>query len=361
MALTDPIDTLAYHQSRALTSNIRMSHVACARVAHQLKQFQDHDTQGDTKPEREALCFYGMNHGMSLIKSTYAALEPMRDDDLAFVKTYYSCLAPMAARAFYYLLIICTREARHSQSLSLDLPTIKTKFGEPMHKFFQSVMGGGEDGIHKHLMNFPPDTNIGAYVECLRWMFYNSSWGGGFGGEAWGAVTDCLVRFVTGEFTAEMMLDTNWTLAHNNGPIFNKGFFYGLYSGNLYRVLDVQRSGQVPEMILFDPQIKTYVYPHLHNLMDWVKTRFQNTIGDYVDWYVVETLGSVHKYPNDKKQQVANHGDSPSVQKLAKMLLKKEQDAKLQAEKVKLEYLKNHYTVLPGLDLKKIKMKRTAA
>ena len=70
-------------------------------------------------------------------------------------------------------------------------------------------------------------------------------------------MTDCLVRFVSGEFSAEMMLDTVWTLAHNGGPIFNKGQFYAC-TANALRILDVQRSGQIPEAVLFDHAIEGF-------------------------------------------------------------------------------------------------------
>ena len=102
---------------------------------------------------------------------------------------------------------------------------------------------------------------IGKFCEALAWQFYHCKWAGGYGGKKWGVVTDCLVRFVKGEFSAEMMMDTVWTLSHNSGPIFNKGQFYGMYGHNLYRILDVQRSGQVPEAVLFDAPIKFHADP----------------------------------------------------------------------------------------------------
>lgn len=348
MALTDPTDTLAYHRSRVLSAPRSMAHVMCAQVTQRVTQYIKHDTGSGTSPEGEALWFYGMNHGLSLIQSTYAPLEPMVPQDLAFVNEYYSRMNKSAIRAFYYLLLICTREARHNKSLSTDAGKIAKLFGQPVADFFQSIKGG-ESSIHSELLNNPPKGTIGNYVKSLQWVFYNSKWTGGFGGKAWGAVADCLVRFVTGEFTAEMMLDTNWTLAHNNGPIFNKGILYGMYSGTLIRILDVQRSGQIPEAILSDSQISGYSPPELDIQIDWMTARFQGKIGDYVDWYMVEALGSVHKYPSDKKQQVAEHGLSdkaPAAEKKAQQVLQ----AKIAAEKkAEAEYWDYHYEIMPGL------------
>ena len=254
MALTDPTDTLAYHNSRVLCSHRDMSDVQCAHVAQAMKQFMATDKEKNTVPESEALWFYGMNHGVALISANRAPLEPLSKWELQFVNSYHELMTKKAVRAFYYLIWICTREARHNQSLSADLPKIGKQFGPAMQSFFTSIKGG-EAGISQKFLDHPPQTTIGNYCEALRWTFYHSKWSGGYGGKKWGVVTDCLVRFVKGEFTAEMMLDTIWTLSHNNGPIFNKGQFYGMYSSTLIRILDVQRSGQIPEAVHDDTAI----------------------------------------------------------------------------------------------------------
>ena len=352
MALTDPRDTLAYHQSRVLTTNRKMSQVPCSAVAKQISMYQVKEPHADTQPEREALAFYGMNHGIALIQSEYAPLEPLAPEDLAFVEAYYAAMAPMAVRAFNYLVLICTREARHNKSLTTDLPKISKKFGASVASFYNGIKGS-EAGIHQKLLSNPPNASIGTYVKSLQWVFYNSKWSGGYGGPAWGAVADCLVRFVTGEFTAEMMLDTNWTLTHNNGPIFNKGMFYAVYTGSLVRILDIQRSGQIPEAILHDAQVQQFTTPEMKKHMSWIRDRF-GSVGDYVDWYVVEALGAVHKYPHDKEAQLKAHGMSPmatAAQKKAKAAA----IAKIAAEKKAKEvWEKSHFEIMPGLTVEKI-------
>src|SRR5208283_4005185 len=122
--------------------------------------------------------------------------------------------------------------------------------------------------------------DIGTFCKGLAWQFYKCKWAGGYGGKKWGVVTDCLARFVTGEFSAEMMLDTVWTLAHNGGPIFNKGQFYACYGHTLYRILDVQRSGQIPEAVLFDHAVKGFADADLQHLMIEVRARFPEAIGN---------------------------------------------------------------------------------
>ena len=352
MALSDPKDTLAYHQSRVFTSNRQMSDIPCAAVVGLVSKYQK-EGPGHVSPEGEALWFYGLNHGLSLIQARYDPLEPIAPNDLVYVKAYHARMGSSAVRAFYYLLLICTREARHNNSLLKDMPQISAQFGHPVATFFKNIKGG-ESGIHQKFLFHPPDVSIGAYVKSLQWVFYNSEWSGGYGGKSWGAVADCLVRFVTGEFTAEMMLDTNWTLVHNNGPIFNKGIFYSKYTSSLYRILDVQRSGQIPEAVLGDVDISQYVDPQLKVHMEWLKIRFPGVFGEYVDWFVVEALGAVKKYSYDKANQMKLHGMSElaaGAQKKAEAQVQ----AKLEADKKSKEvYEKSYFEIMPDLVVKKI-------
>lgn len=365
MALTDPKNTLSYHQSRALTLQRDMSDVPTAAVAAKVSEYQkSHDQSGmHASPEGNALWFYGMNHGVSLIASRRAPLEPMTGWEVEFVEKYYSEMTARAVRAFYYLLLICTREARHNKSLAKDSKKIAEQFGEPAAAFFKSIKGG-EPGIHKALLENPPAITIGAYVEALRWQFYNSSWNGGYGGKAWGMVTDCLCRFVKGEYSAEMMLDTVWTLSHNNGPIFNKGLFYCMYSHNLIRILDIQRSGQVPQAVLFDNVVNSnygWADEQLRQYMSDLRKEFPDQIGDYVDWEVVEALGSVQKYPGEKKAQWDEHGMSPAAKAAKEAAEAKQKAAKEAAAKKAAEHAKTWFQVMPGMEIKKVQMIRADA
>jgi hypothetical protein len=363
LSITDPVDTLAHHASRVLCEHRDMSEVACADVAAAMSSFMAMDQEKGTVPEREALWFYGMNHGVALIGAHRAPLEPLDKWELEFVNAYHAYMGRKAVRALYYLIWICTREARHNGSLSKDLPKIGQLFGPEMQGFLTSL-NGGESGISKKFLQQPPKTSIGAYCDALCWTFYHSKWASNYGGKKWGVVNDCLCRFVKGEFTAEMMLDTNWTLAHNGGPIFNKGEFYGPYGSTLVRILDVQRSGQIPEAIISDLAIKGYAEPELAKLMAALKKRYPDKIGDHVDWYKVEALGSVHKYSKDKAVQDATWGISPEQKALlAKQKAEAEAMEKAAEQKAiqeKLDHAKNWFTVMPDVEVQKVSIKRAA-
>jgi hypothetical protein len=240
------------------------------------------------------------------------------------------------------------------------MQTMTNKFGQEFTDFLCKV-SGGEAGISTKFVNHPPNMGIGPFCRGLAWQFNNCSWNGGYGGKKWGVIADCLARFVTGETTAEMMLDTIWTLQHNGGCLFNKMSFYTNESHNLKRILDVQRSGQVPEAILFDNAIKHYAPLELLKLTGELRKQFPEAIGHYVDWFKVEALGAVHQYPAEKQEQKKNAMTPEEKEKLfqqelaaKKAKLEAEHAAAQKAAKEKAEHAKNWFKVTPNLEVKKI-------
>ena len=359
MALTDPKNTFAYHNSRMLTTHRDMSARPLKDVVSAMDAFRKADKKKDTCPESEALWFYGMNHGLKHIRDARAPLEPLEGFELDFVIAYQDKMSAKAVRAFYYLLWICTREARHSHSVAKDLPKMEAQFGPACAGFFASVVGG-EDKIAKMLIANPPDCTVGAFVKCLAWQFYHSKWSSNYGGKAWGNVTDCLVAFVHGVASAEIMMDTIWTLSHNTTNIFNKGEFYKCHTHDLVRLLDVQRGEQIPEAVLTDPTLKKFAETSLQVWMTDLAHHFPGKVKEFVDWHKVEALGSVQKYPSDIAKQVAAHGMTPE----AKAAIKAAEAAKLAAElQAKLDeeaYIKNHYEIMPGVMVEKVTINRAA-
>lgn len=358
MSLSYPSSTLAYHQSRPLTMARNAANYPVGAVVKRLNEFMNADQFPNTVPETEAITLYGMNHGMALMRQTYDPCEPMDPEDAKFVEAYHRLMGPKALRAFYYLLLICTRESRHLTNKHTMGPKIAAKFGKACADFNNAIHNKGSDGTADYLREYPPQAALGDFVDSLRCIFYEGNFsGGGYGGPAWGAVTDCLCNFVHGVYTAEIMLDTVWTLSHNNGPIFNKGMLYTNHSTtNLLRVLDIQRSGQIPEAVLEpDYPLDKYVTPELHNLMNWLKARFPEKVGSYVNWPQVVALGAVGSYYKEVQSFKVTHGASPEEQakEAAAVAAKKAADEK--AAKELAEKLANSYEVMPGVFLPKIK------
>lgn len=264
-------------------------------------------------PEVDALVFYMLNHAVSVITQKthpYASLWKLGP----VVELYREQLAIRSTRMFFYLLLICTRESRHAKNSHSDpvMQGLSSKYGSDILDFWNSIKGSGSSGAADKLMKYPPDVLLGNYVRFIQELFYKGSFSGGYGGKAWGKVTDCLVDYVTGKFSAEMMMDTAFTLCHNNGPIFNKGMLFDTYSHEIYKILDVQRSGQIPVMIA-NKETSFHNNPVVSSLMSVVRKVLPDIFEGWVDWYKVESLGSLKKYPQQKADQLKLHGAPSGV------------------------------------------------
>jgi hypothetical protein len=357
MSLTAPQDTLAFHMARPFTTQRDMRHVATPLVAAKIRQFMDHDGAAGTLPESEALWFYALNHGMAEVMKAKAPYEPLGDLQ-PFVQGYHARMGPKAVRALYYLVLICARESRHVKVHpgSTLAQSITKKHGQEAWLFNDAIRSKGSSGAYQHFLAHPPAITIGAFVESLRDIFYEGSFSGGYGGPAWGAVADCLCRFVRGEYSAEMMLDTNWTLAHNNGPIFNKGMMYASYGGLLQKILDVQRAGQVNELLLTkdSPVVTKFCPAELSDAAAWIKARFPGSVGAYVDWYAVQALGAIGNYQSDQLAQLKLHGASPLADKMQKAQAAKLQAEQAAADEAAMAHALKYFQIMPGVYVEKI-------
>jgi hypothetical protein len=321
-----------------------------------------------------ALQFYALNHGMALLSAARHPYEKLTPAELSFVNTYHRLAGVAATRAFYYLLEICTREARHNLSLTkshTSEPVLEkniqflTKTFGPAIAAVHAGSGPGESSIMKAFFDQTPDVPIGLYCQSLQHVYYKHKWSSSYGGPAWGNIADCMFRFVSGENTAEMMLDTVWTLEHNTAAIFNKPTkLFGHNSEVLARILDVQRSGQTVEMALHDEAGAAQACPQTQTACFWLTQRFPGEIGGHVDWFKVEALGAINSYAKDKIAQEKAAKLSPAFKaqlaaqkKAAEATKAAEQKAKEAADAAKKA---KEFVVMPGLVIAKVQVPRAA-
>ena len=347
MSLLDPTNTLSYHASRGLCVHRDMGAVPTAKVAAMIKSALGIN-KAKPQPEACALNFYFLNHGKGVLGQTYHSLEPLPKEDVLFLEKYHRMANDEAIRAFYYLLLICVRRSRHVDATGALQKQVAAQFGQACSDFNQQIDNIGSHGSYQYFLSQPPSANIGDFCRSLQYIFYKGHFHSGFGGPAWGAVADCLVSFVTGEYSAEIMVDTVWTLCHNNGPIFNKGMFYYEHTSTLIRILDVQRSGQIAEACLSDNEIAKYASGPLINAIEGFSKRHPGHFGSYVDWYAVEARGAVNSYPQDKVVQAQTYGlNEKQVAMMDEAQKNKFADAKAKAEIAK-NYSKHNFEYWPG-------------
>lgn len=302
-----PSDTVAGIKAGPLFLKRSRALVALPRVAVQSKNYCT--GAGQTHVEREALQFYLLNHLFWAISRKRAELEVLPEGELLLLQRYDATASAIAKRLFFYTLLICTRESRHMHKSQPFYDSLKKKFGPEFLDFHFEIRHGGSTGVVNEFHAKPPMMLLGDFVSGLAHIFYKGPFSHGYGGKPWGDIAETLRKLVYGETSFEMFADTAFTLCHNGGPMFNKGMLYHMYDGAaLYKILDVQRSGQVPELV--GTEGAAHVTSEMNAVLNQFRAMYPTEVGAYVDWFKVEAAGAIHKYPTEKQKQLAAHGTS---------------------------------------------------
>lgn len=300
--------TLAFYRAAPHFKTIDMATYPVSAFGNQSKAFYAEGSNAKTNPDREALDFYCLNHLMALVTKRFTPYEqlPVWADKIA--KEYLNVVGTQTLRMTFYMFMIITREARHNghNQTGTWSTSFAAKYGANVRDWFHNLKGGSSHDTAAKFREQPPaGIRAGVYARACAELFFTGSFGGSFGGKPWGEIAQTVARFVTGETTAEMLIDTAYTLAHNNGPMFNKGMLYGHHSDQFLRILDVQRSGQIPEMLIEGTIVTSKTTT---DMLALATEHMPEEFGSYVDWYKVEALGALHTYPQDKLLQVKKHG-----------------------------------------------------
>lgn len=222
-------------------------------VSKQLLEYMQ-SVNKNARPEHDALKFYLLEHAAGVIRAKYGAHDVLPPGELTILEKYNSASLKMAARAYYYLLLICWREMRHCLSKDVTFPAAGAHVGvEPkiMDTFLRKASDTTNTTDIASKWAQGGHITLGQVTKALVYGYRKGKWSSAYGGPKWAVVTECLDSFVWGKTSAAMMLDTVWTLAHNTAPIFNKGMLYSDQDkSTLLEILDVQRAGMIPQYIL---------------------------------------------------------------------------------------------------------------
>lgn len=300
--------TLDFHlKKRPAVSKLDFSSASVREIVLQCEECRkSYNNKGPFKfssqahPGSEAMIFYLYNHAMARLPQIIG-----QNGDLGgyadIVDSYHAILTEASVRMFYYLLYICTRESRHERNKIVSRATQSGLFNPVVIETYEVYVQPKHDVVNK-MQNYNKDLTIGEWADFLVFAFAKGSYDGGYGGKAWAKVAAVLRDFVKGDISAEAMLDTAFTLAHNNGPIFNKGMLYYNYEHSIFKVLDVQRAGQIPQLAT-SAENPLADYISVKAAISRLEPILSEEYKLEVDWDAVEKAGSLKKYPKEKAQQ----------------------------------------------------------
>ena len=332
--------TLSYHKQLLARRKLSVSDIRLPDFVKSVWEYRDgllkSGGSDNVYVEDTAAEFYLYNHVFSMLGEKYHDDEVMDEIDSQLARKCSKALARIGRRLVSYTLLVCTRESRHLSGAPAFSSKLKKK--HPLYHSFRNSLPHSSDGAVDKLFGAPPDMPLGEYCSAMRYVFNSGGFSSGYGGKPWGNIAGTLEKYVDGDLTLEGFVDVAWSLAHNNGPMFNKGIFYQHYSSDLIKLLDVQASGQRPHLLA---DLKRQAYG-MTNTMNAVTT-FENDVLPvfpelehlYVDWFAVEELNyHGNQYPSYKHKQIALYGDPTDDSK---------------------EVVAGEYHIMPGVTAKIIK------
>lgn len=311
-------DTLAYQLQRPGHKAVSVAGTLLSGVVPVVRRLLENPDMGSVipgcnadrmaDPQMEALRFYAGQHLISVLRRKLHALAPLGECTAA-VNLMNALLAVQTVRMFSYLLLICTRETRHAHNKRSEIVHMVEDPHPSMVDMICMLMSksGSDEAVSAFFKAAEkmPDVTLGMYSKAMEAVFYKGDFASAFGGKKWGLIATTLRRYVFGELSPALMLDTAFTLTHNTAPIFNKGMFYSEYTAQLATILDVQRSGQIPAYL---SQHKGSLDPHTGQMLEIYQAALPDVFCGYVDYYLVEKLGANKSYTSAKAAQVAAHG-----------------------------------------------------
>jgi hypothetical protein len=289
-------NTLSWFNESPYMRPLEVGGVACSTAAAMCETLRK---ENQVNPDAAAIEFYCLNHLYAVVNSRFGQHEVLPPWARTVCKAYHTCLETQGARMLGYLALIITRESRHG---TIPSHKLAATYGAVCTSFTASVKGQGSAGAANLFQESPPDVSLGLYARYVSDVFFTGKFSGGYGGKPWGVIAQTMASMLEGKTSMEMMLDTAYTLAHNNGPMFNKGMLYTGYSEALYRILDIQRSGQIPELVRNPVQAKipkTLIYPAISKLVTTVCAELPDVFGEVVNWQQVKDLGALKNYASE--------------------------------------------------------------
>lgn len=299
--------TLSDFTSRPHTTKLHFGDVMLPGVIENYKAYGF--TAGTKQPESLAIEFYLLNGATAMLAQQVDSNAPLTGGQQSLLTNYYASMQNIGHRAFFYLLLICTRETRHCKETEALVEACKPLGAYPFWTSLYSDMEPSQ--AVKHFVANPPNISLENYTEHLVKCFETGKHKSGFAGEPWAAVARPLRDFVHGTITMEVLLDTVWTLAHNNGPIFNKGMLFNNYTGDLQKILDVQKAGQMPNLVEFKESV--YVEGYHLTLLNLCQSVLPDFGGEPVNWQRVLDLGGSNWHPN----KLSKSASKPVTQKFS--------------------------------------------
>ena len=201
------------------------------------------------EPAAGAFIHYG---GVELADKLSILSPPATDEDLQMVRAMWNASCGLVCRTLlFYVWKIIAKEQRHGSASMAGKAFGPEYKSNPWQKMVADINTSGDyEGV---LVNNAA-LSVGPYVDAVEKHYRNGGWSGSFGGKKWADIALQFKLYIDGEASAMIAADRCWTLVHNTGPIFNKGFYFEHHDHRLMEVLNAQAKTSVFDLGLSWPK-----------------------------------------------------------------------------------------------------------
>ena len=235
-----------------------------------------------TIPESDILSYYFLSQLSHLLRTKCHPLEEMPKDIKEMQDACLQETAAISKRLFFYTVIICVEEAKFLPPQDESFfEHLEQRFGKNFMEYAQKNFPGKLTGFDKL------DMDSGDFTRGLVSVFTFGKWSPGFGGRGWAPIASLAADYISGRISLDNFTDQAFSLCHNNGSMFNKGHYYDHYSREIYHLLDIQDSGQLPQWMNENPD-SNFISPALKNVYTKAKKLFPEELGGKVNLKLVK-------------------------------------------------------------------------
>lgn len=228
----------SYFKNHPLRIAKDMSHVTIGQVQ---KAATSHCAHWTLHPTAGAYMHYG---GVEIADRLVIEKPDADPETVAEAEEAWDASCGDAARQLmFYVWKIIFREMRHGNKNTV-LKAWPAGPKTPAQNLIAAICVH-PNGHYEDCLNSMSHVSALEAAEACEHAFRNGGWGTSFGGSAWADIALQMVKYLRGDMSLMMAADRCWTLVHNDGPIFNKGFYFCLHDAWLTGVLEWQAKSSV--------------------------------------------------------------------------------------------------------------------
>lgn len=299
-----PNNTLAIFAVNPAHQAQNISEIPFKKLIPQMKQA----FQSVEHTEHSLLQFYFYNHVFHLLRGRYGDYEKVPPDLMSVAQEYLKHTNGVAKRLFFQTL---AATHGHLFGFTHSKPNFKEHFEQAYGTDLLNYFLKPTNSFSKNAwLNAIPDVSCGVFVRATLSTFTSVGVGAA---KAWADVARLPVDYVLGVTSLETMADQAFSVCHNGGSILNKGHFFTVCTQEMYHLLDVQDSGQIPQWLhnnsnnsVVTPQLKQHVQTickHFPELREPVNTTLVLASQKKRNAYTAQIAKNAQQFFGNQQQQ----------------------------------------------------------